>query len=57
MAALERILPDLRAILAAKVPFQFMHGRRFGAPDDRQRNRVVRVAAETADLEIGKAGV
>src|SRR4051794_40963710 len=34
-----------------------MHGRRLGAPDDRQRNRVVRVTAETADLKVCVAGV
>jgi hypothetical protein len=52
MAPLERIAPNLRAVLASHVPLQFVDGRRLRPAYDIQRHRLVRVAAEAADLKI-----
>jgi hypothetical protein len=57
MAALERIAPDLRAILAAHVALQFVDGRRLRPTHDVQRHFLMRVAAEAADLEVEVSGV
>jgi hypothetical protein len=57
MAPLERIAPNLRAVLAPHVPLQFVDGRHLRPAHDIQRHRLVRVAAEAADLEIEVSGI
>jgi hypothetical protein len=57
MAALVGITPNLAAILAAQAPLQFMDRRQLWSADDVKRDRLVRVAAETTDLQVGIAGV
>src|SRR6202790_3552537 len=52
MAALVRIAANLRAILAAQIAFQFVDRGRLRPADDIQADRLVRVAAEAADLEV-----
>jgi hypothetical protein len=52
MAPLERIAPNLRAVLAPHVPLQFVDGRRLRPAHDVQRHRLVSVAAEAADLKV-----
>jgi hypothetical protein len=52
MAAFERVAPSLRAILATHIALQFVDGSRLRPADDAQRHRLMRVAAEAADLEI-----
>ena len=51
MAPLERIAPNLRAVLAAHVPLQFVDGRRLRPADNVQGHCLVGVAAEAADLK------
>jgi hypothetical protein len=57
MAAFERIGPDLRAVLAPHVAFQFMDRRRLRSPHDVQRYGLMRVAAKAFHFEIAKPGV
>jgi hypothetical protein len=57
MAALEGIASNLRAILTAHVPFQFMDRGRFRPADDVQCDRLMGVAAKAADLKIEISGV
>lgn len=57
VAALERITPDLRAVLAAHVAFQLVDWRRLRPPDDIQRNGLVSVAAKASDFQVSIAGV
>src|SRR5258708_33739891 len=57
MAPLVGIAPDLRAVLAPYVAFQFMDWRRFRSPHDVEGNRLMRVAAKATDFEIAKPGV
>ena len=52
MAALVGIASNLRPILAAHVPFQFMDRRGFRSPHDVQGDGLMRVAAEASDFEI-----
>jgi hypothetical protein len=52
MAAPVGIAPDFRAVLAAHVAFQFMDRRCLRSPHDVEGNRLMRVAAEAADLKI-----
>jgi hypothetical protein len=57
MAPLVRIAPNLRAVLAAHVTFQFVDGRRLRPAHDVQCHCLVRVAAEAADLKVEISGV
>ena len=57
MASLVRVSSNLRAILAAHVTFQFVDWRRLRPAHDIQRHRLVRVAAEAADLKVEISGV
>ena len=57
MAPLERIAPNLRAVLAAHVTFQFVDGPRLRSADNVQSHCLVGVAAEAADLKIAVARV
>jgi hypothetical protein len=52
MAPLERIAPNLRAVLAPHVPLQFVDGHRLRPAHDVQRHSLMRIAAEAADLKI-----
>jgi DNA invertase Pin-like site-specific DNA recombinase len=47
-----KIAPNLRAILAAHIPLQFVDERRLWPTDDVQRHGLVGVAAETTDLKV-----
>jgi hypothetical protein len=57
MAPLVGITPNLRAVLAAHVTFQFVDGRCLRPADDVQRHGLVSVAAEAADLKLEKSRV
>src|SRR6516225_2225822 len=57
MAALVRIAADLGAVLTPHVALQLMDRRRLRPPHDVERHRLMRVTAETADLEIDVAGI
>src|SRR4051812_14168926 len=57
MAAFVGISPDLRAILAAHIAFQFMDWRCFRSPHDVEGNSLMRVAAEAFHFEIAIPGV
>jgi hypothetical protein len=57
MAPLERIAPNLRAVLAAHVTFQLVNRRRLRPADDIQSHSLMRVAAKAADLEIEVSGI
>ena len=52
MAALVGVAPNLRAVLAAHVPLQFVDGRRLRPAHDVQRHSLMRVAAKAADLKV-----
>jgi len=52
MTALIGITPNLRAVLAAHVPLQFVDGRHLRPADDVQGHRLVGVAAKAADLKV-----
>src|SRR6516162_7580921 len=52
MAALVWIAPHLRAVLASHVALQLMDRRCLRAAHDAERDRLMRVTAETADLNI-----
>jgi hypothetical protein len=52
VAALVRVAPNLRAIHAAHVALQFVDSGRLRPPHDVQRHRLVRVAAQAADLKV-----
>src|ERR1700716_1809866 len=55
VAALIRVAPDLRAILASHVTLQFVDRCRLRPTDNIQRHRLVRIAAEAPDFEIAVA--
>ena len=57
MAPLVRIAGHLRAVLASHVALQLMDRRCLRAAHDVERDRLMRVTAETADLEIDVAGI
>jgi hypothetical protein len=57
MAALVRTAANLRAILAAHVPFQLLDRRRLGSAHNVQGDGVVYIAAEAADFEIEESSV
>src|ERR1700730_9258055 len=57
MAPLVGIAPDLRAVLAAHVAFEFMDRRCLRSPHDVERNGLMRVAAKATDFEIAVPGV
>lgn len=57
MAALVRIAPYLRAVLAAHVALQLMDRRRLRTPNYVQRHRLMRVAAKAFDFDIDIACV
>ena len=57
MAAFERVAANPRTILAGRVALQFVDGRPLRPAHDVQSHRLVRIAAEAADLEIEIAGV
>lgn len=57
MAALIRIAPNLRTILAAQVALQFMDRRVLRPADDVERDRLMRVAAEATDLKVTITGI
>jgi hypothetical protein len=57
MAALEGVTPNLRAVLAAHIAFQFVDGRRLRPADDVQSDRLMGVAAKAADLKIEISGL
>src|SRR4030088_1092986 len=57
VAALIRVAPDLRAILASHVTLQFVDRCRLRPTDNIQRHRLVRIAAEAPDFEIAVARV
>jgi hypothetical protein len=52
MAALIGIASNLRAVLAAHVPFQFMDRCGFWPADDVQCHSLMGIAAEAADLKV-----
>jgi hypothetical protein len=52
MAALVRIAANLRAILAAHVALQFVDGRRLRPANGIERDGLMRVATEAADLKV-----
>jgi hypothetical protein len=51
MAALVGVAPNLRAVLAAHVAFQFVNRRCLGSAHDVQRYGLMRVTAKAADLK------
>ena len=57
MAALVGIAPDLRAVLAPHVAFEFVDRCRLWSPRDVERDGLVRTAAKAFDFEIAKPGV
>jgi hypothetical protein len=57
MAALVRIAPHLRAVLAPHVSLQLVDRGRLRAPHDVERHRLVRVAAKAFDFEIAVARI
>jgi hypothetical protein len=57
MAALVRVAADLRAVLAAHVPLQFVDGGHLRPADDVQGHCLMRIAAEAADLKIEISGI
>jgi len=57
MAALVGIASNLRAVLAAHVPLQFVDWRCLWPADDVQRYCLVGIAAEAADLKVEISGV
>lgn len=57
MAALVRIAPNLRTILAAQVALQFMDRRVLRPADDVERDRLMRVAAEAPNLKVTITGI
>src|SRR6478672_548458 len=57
MAALVGIAPDLRAILAPHVAFEFMDRRCLRSPHDVKGNGLVGVAAKAFHFEIAEPGV
>jgi hypothetical protein len=52
MAALIRITAHLGAVFAAHVPFQLVDWRRIRPPHDIERDGLMGVAAEAADLKV-----
>jgi hypothetical protein len=52
VTALIGIAANLRTVLAAHVPFQFVNGRCLWSADDVQRHGLMSVTAEAADLKI-----
>ena len=52
MAALIRIAPHLRAVLAAHVSLKFVDRRVLRSPNDIKRDGLMGVAAEAPDLKI-----
>ena len=52
MAALERTAPDLRAVLAPHIALKLVDRRRLWSADDIERDSLLGVAAEAADLQI-----
>jgi hypothetical protein len=57
MAALERIAPDGRAVLAAHIALKFMDRSRFRSAEDVQRNGLMGIAAQTLHLQIAVSGI
>ena len=57
MAALVRVAPDYRTVIAAHVALQLMDRRCLRTPHDVERDGLMGVAAEAADLEIAVTGV
>jgi hypothetical protein len=57
MAPLERISPDLRAILAAHVAFNLVDGRHLRSPHDCQRHGLMSVTAKAPDFEVAISGI
>ena len=57
MTSLIGITADLRAVLAAHVALELVDRRRLRPTDDVQGDGLMRVAAETAHLEVAVAGV
>ena len=51
MVALVRVAPNLRAILASHVEFQFMDRRRLRPPHDVEGDSLVGIATEASDFE------
>jgi hypothetical protein len=52
MASLVRVAPDLGAVLAPHVAFQFVDRRRLRPPYDIQRDRLMCVTAKAFDFKI-----
>src|SRR6516162_154255 len=57
MAPLVWIAAHVRAVLAPHAAFKLMNGRCLWSPDDIERDRLVRVAAQASHFEIAKPGV
>jgi hypothetical protein len=57
MTPLVGVAANLRAILAAHVPLQFVDRRRLWPADNIQRYRLVGVAAKAANLKVKISGV
>jgi hypothetical protein len=57
MTALEGTAPDLRAILAAHVSLELVDRRRLRPAHNVEGDRLMRVAAETANFEVAVSGV
>jgi hypothetical protein len=52
MTSLERIAANLRAVFASHVPLQFVDRRRLRPPHDIERDRLVGIATQAANLEV-----
>src|SRR6476660_1032864 len=57
MTPLVRIAPDLRAVFASHVAFEFVNRRCLRSPHDVERDGLVRVAAKTTDFKIAVPGI
>ena len=57
MAPLVRVAPNSRAILALHVSLQLMDRRALPPAHDVERHRLMRIAAEAADLKIAVASI
>ena len=57
MAALERIAANLRTVPAPHVALELMDRRCLRAPDDAERDRLMRVSAQASDFEVTKRSI
>ncbi len=57
MTTLVGVTTDLRALFAAHIPLEFVNWRRLRPADDRERYRLMGVAAKAAHFQIGIAPI